>query len=409
MRKLSWLLTMLTVLSLLLAVLVPVTLADEAAPVGAEADANLEDAVINWTPAALTVRVAPGETEQARAAFTSRRALARAHLVVSFPLSRYVRVEPHEPFPVVPGAIYPVHLTVGLPDTTAMAMPPVIVGTIAVVSEGQIFRSALLVTLVRTSHPQPVRWAPSAVRLSLVNATAANEVVAHSSAAVSYTTAIMIENARLRATPPLNRVLDLSEAGPVNLVPGVRYTLAMTAHLPIATAAIADIEGAETVVDANDPASVWVIVNGVVEVFNGDRVYAKTLPVTVVLGRRPALPVVYWRPAIANFRMTPGETARQVVMVTSNMAIENATLMVSGPIFPLLTASFAVADPVTLLPHTPYPVTLVLTSPPSPALNRVVYGEVSVANSANVRYKFDLKVSALWHQPRPTPTPTAVP
>jgi len=402
MRKLTTVLTLLLVFSFVLAAAAPIALADEATPA---ADSSRPDPspVITWTPAALTIPVAPGETGQARAVFRSRLPIAHANLVVSFPLSRYVRVEPRQYAPVTPGPLYPVDLTVTLPNETDNRLPAIIVGTIQVMRQGAVYQSPLMVTIVRKNVPPPIKWTPAEARLGVGLPTTADASTPPSTVTVSFTTTVAIAGARLRATVPLNRVLDLSQGGPIDLAPGTTYTLILTAHFPpditSASGELSDADFAQP-----DPGSARRIVSGLVEVFDSQRIYARTLPVSVILGERPRQPVVTWRPPLVTFNLEAGQSASKVVTLTSNMTVENAILSVTGPITPYVT--IAQTGPATILPNRPYPVTLNVTSPAAPVFNRPLNGSVVVVSGGQI-LRFDLKVMLFWHRPQPTPTPTA--
>lgn len=405
MRRFSTILTLLLLLSFCVTAAAPLALADEAKPVREASTLVAERTVITWTPAALALTVAPGETEHARASFTSRIAIGRASLVVSFPLNRYVKVEPRGPLPVVAGATYPVELTVTMPDDMSSHGPSVIAGTIQVVGHGQSYQLPLLVIISRANPRPPVQWTPTDVKLAVDAPATASAPALGTTTTVSFTTGVTITNARIRPTPPLNRVFDLSETGPIMFTPGVTYTLVMTAHQPLATDALED-ETADI-----ERGSARRVVSGLVEIFDAHRVYPRTLPVTVVLAPVPAAPVITWRPPLVNLRLDAGQAATQIVTMTSNITVEKAILRVTGAITLYLTAQTGGAAPFTLLPHTAYPVTLSVISPPTSMLNRPLSGSVLVVDGSGRVLRQDLKVTVMWRrQPTsPAPTPTAIP
>jgi hypothetical protein len=403
MKKLATVLSLLLALSVVLAAAAPLALADEVQPVIGDNSPERDAAVINWTPSSLVITVAPGETAHARAVFTSRINIARANLVVSFPLSRYVTIEPRQYTPVTPGPLYPVELTVTLPnqtDATDSHLPPVITGFIQVVGQG-MFQNALPVTIVRANTPPPLQWTPPQVKMFVDIPEITPGPAPVTTTEVAFTSAVTITNARLRATPPLNRVLDLSETGPITLTPGVTYTLVLSAHMPVATTS-ADTD---TALGEAERGTARRVVSGMVEVFTSSRVYAKSLPVTVVLSPLHVQPTITWRPPVVTMRVAVGQSATTVVTMTSNMTIENAHLEVTGAITPYLTALFAQTDPVTILPNRPYTVTLNVSSPTTAQANRPFLGEVVVTDSLGHALRQELKVVLLWYRPPATTTP----
>ncbi len=405
MRRFSTILTLLLLLSFCVTAAAPLALADEADPVRAARTPVAERTVITWTPAALALTVAPGETEHATASFKSSINIARASLVVSFPLNRYVKVDPPVSLPVVAGEPYPVNLTITMPDDASSHAAAVIAGAIQVVGQGRSYQLPLLVTISRGNPRPPVRWTPAEVKLAVDAATPTGASVLGTTTTVSFTTGVTITNAHIRPTPPLNRVLDLSETGPITLTPGVTYTLVMTAHQPLATDALED----ETA--GIERGSARRVVIGLVEIFDVHRVYPRHLPVTVFLAPVPAAPVIAWRPPVVNLRLDAGQAATKIVTMTSNITVENAVLRVTGMITPYLTAQAGGAAPFTMLPHTPYPVTLSVASLPTSLLNRPFSGSVLVIDGSGRVLRQDLKVTVMWHrQPTtPAPTPTATP
>lgn len=403
--KLMVFLSLLAALSCLLAAAAPLALADDAAPDVASPDAATDDLVIAWTPPGFTVPLAPGETEIVRAVFTSRRAIERAMLVVSFPLSRYVRVEPHA-FSIVPGVSYRVELTISLPDDTAAVVPPMIMGMVQVMGNGRVYSQPLPVTIIRTNVRPPIQWTPPQVKLAVDIPEITAGQIPPTTAEVSFTTHITIENALLRATPPLGQYLDLSvvgfsDPGPITIVPGITYTVVLTAHQPLATTPGRD---AENSTESVDPTNARRVVSGLVEIFDAWRVYPRSLAVEVLVGPVQAPPVVSWRPAFVSFILGPNEPASRVVTVTSNVTIEDVVFSVSGPITRYVSILDS-ATPVTLLPRTPHQVTLVVTSPPAPVFSRTLAGEVVVVDSSGRPLRQELKVMLTWLRPRPTPEP----
>jgi hypothetical protein len=360
MRKLATVLSLLLAFSICLAAFAPAVLADTSPPVTGARPPDTDRNVIEWTPTSLVIPVAPGETGRARAVFSSRVAIPQATLVVSFPLSRYLRVEPSRPFAVVAGSLYPVELSATLPeDSIGNTLPAAIAGTVQVMGQG-IFQKPLMVTITRVNNRPAILWTPNEVRLGvdLPEITNAADLLP-STAEVSFTTAVTITGARIRATAPLDRVLDISDEGPRDLFPGATYRLQLTAHAPDPTTVSA--EPAEAIGDA-DPGSARRLVSGQVQIYTSERVYAKSLPVTVVLMPTPVRPSINWRPPVVTLRVPVGGAASQVVTMTSNITIENASLKVVGAISPLLTADFVQADPVTILPNTPYRVQLTVAA-----------------------------------------------
>jgi hypothetical protein len=194
-------------------------------------------------------------------------------------------------------------------------------------------------------------------------------------------------------------VLDISDEGPRDLFPGATYRLQLTAHSPDPTTVSA--EPAEAIGDA-DPGSARRLVSGQVQIYTSERVYAKSLPVTVVLMPTPVRPSINWRPPVVTLRVPVGGAASQVVTMTSNITIENASLKVVGAISPLLTADFVQADPVTILPNTPYRVQLTVAAATADAfVNRPYLGEVFVLDGDDHALPHALKVTLGWYRPSP--------
>jgi hypothetical protein len=418
MRKLAAVLSLLVALSMCLAAAAPLALADDAAPTTPQGAADQRSAVISWIPTGLIIPVAPGETAHATAVFSSRVTIAHASLVVSFPLNRYLRVEPRDYAPVTAGQSYAANLTVTLPDNaTDIWTPPTIVGTVQVVGWGAVYQQPLLVTITRTNVRPPVQWTPPQVRMLLDVPEITPGPPPVTTTEVSFTTGVTITNARIRPTPPLDRVLDISQTKPITLTPGITYTLVMTAHLPTAVTtvdtAVGGAEAGATTPDLQfgDPeaGSMRRLVSGNIQIFTNSRVYAKSLPVTVVFTPVPVPTAITWRPPVVTMYIAAGQSASSIVTLTSSMTIENAKLKVTGPISPYLTAHFAQVDPVTILPRTPYQVTLNVASLATPLLNRPFTGEVTVTDGAGHAFRQQLKVILLWRRPPPIPTPTTTP
>jgi hypothetical protein len=388
MKRVAAALTLLLVLGILLVAVAPLALAASIDPVAPDPDAGRADAPITWTLPLVEVAVGAGETVQAAASFTSAVNLARAELVVSFPLGRYVRVTPTGRFPVVAGTAYPVNLAITLPAADAYAALPVVAGTVQVVAEGRFLSRPLMVTITRKMQPPPITWTPDRVQLqvSLPSTSAAAEALPPSTARVGFSSLIAIVGARLRATAPLNMVLDVVPVGPLDVRPGLSYAVGLTAHAPPVT----------TIRDAGD-GQTRRIISGQVEIYNGSQVFARSLPVTVIL--EPAAPpaVIVWRPAEAMFVLDAGRSASRVVTGTSNLALDNATLKVTGPITPYLTVS---PSPLSFPANTPVPVTLQATAP-SP-FARPVAGSVVVVDSAGRALSRAIEV-VLAPQPQPEP------
>jgi len=387
MNRPSTIFSLLLALGLCLAFLVPAAMADAAQPepLQVEPEADLEAAVA-WTPPGLTVPLAPGESYHARVHFISQVAIPHASLLVSFPLSRYVRVHPAVPFPIVPGPIYPVELDITMPEQYA---PHMIMGIVQVVGPDHVYPQALVVTLLRTNVRPPIQWTPPNVHLKLEPPTSVGPAASATTATVSFTSAVTITNARLRATVPLNHLLDLSPAGPMSITPGVTYTVYLTAHLPSPTATTAaDIQ----------PGTAHRLVSGLVEIFDQERVYPRSLFVSVGIAPIPQPPVIHWRPPVVVMRLELGHEMSRVVTMTSSITIENAHLKLVGPITPYLTLT--PTEPFTILPGAAYPVTLTAAPPmpPVPALPRV--GEVVVVGADGHVYRYALKVTLTWRRPQ---------
>ncbi len=141
----------------------------------------------------------------------------------------------------------------------------------------------------------------------------------------------------------------MSPTEPMTLTPGVTYTAILTAHLPPTTDATIDAVLAEGNTTAPDRAR-WVV-NGQVEVTDGQRVFPRNLSVTDVICPQVTPPAINWRPPVTNMRIAPGQVATPVVTMTSAMTIENASLKVTGAITPYLTVDFGEAPPFTVLPN----------------------------------------------------------
>ncbi len=378
--------SLLVALAVCLAAFAPVALADdiELRQDEQQPDAELQ-AAITWTPPGLTIPLAPGESYHARVHFTSEVAIPHASLLVSFPLSRYVRVHPSAPFPVVPGPTYPVELDITMPEENA---PHMIMGMVQVVGLNRVYPHALFVTLLRTNVRPPIQWTPPEVRLELEPAASVEPAPSAASAVVTFTSSITIANARLRATAPLNHLLDLSLTGPMEITPGVTYTLQLTAHLPSPTATTAaDIQ----------PGPARRVVSGLVQISDQERVYPRSLFVNVVIGPAPQPPAIHWRPPVVIMHLELGHEMSRVVTMTSNITIENAHLKLTGDITPYLT--LAPSAPFTVLPGVPYPVTLAAAPPMPPVPTRPKLGEVVVIGGDGRVYRHALKVTLIWRRP----------
>ena len=159
---------LLLALSICLAALAPVALADNAAPLTVDRPPDSGRSVITWTPPSLTAPVAPGETETVQVTFSSTIAIERAMFMVGFPLSRYVQVMTPTPFAVVAGQSYTVDPAVSLPETTADSpVFPGIAGTIHVAGQmGPLLYQAPLLLMVKpAANLPPLQWTPEQVRL----------------------------------------------------------------------------------------------------------------------------------------------------------------------------------------------------------------------------------------------------
>jgi hypothetical protein len=408
MKKLTTVLTMLLVLSICLVAAAPVTFAADQGQPGTNPNTpEPRDAPITWTPQSLFIPIGPGETDVQHVSFTSQVAIQGASLTVSFPLNRYVTVSPQGPFDLTAGQTKAVDVMTTIPANVAATdgegggwLPP-IVGLVQVRAGGQEYNWPLVVTVMRVARPPAIRWTPPEVKLFVDPSAATGTTPPSAQASVTFTTSEAIAGARLRATAPLNRFLDLSQTGPIDLVPGTTYPVMLTAHLSaddseaIASGALQQ-EG--VAIDNSDSGEARIIVSGWVEVYDAQRVYQRTLPVVITFGPLHIPPVVAWRPPVVTLRLTPGQIAvDRVVTVTSNITIENPTLRVTGAIAPYVTATFTPAV-TRILPRTPVPVTLHITSPTTAPVNRPVAGEVSVVDGSGHVLKFPLKLALLWHR-----------
>jgi hypothetical protein len=386
MKRFAAALSLLVVLSIVLTAMAPMALAATVDPVAPDPGGDHVDNPITWTPALLNVAVGAGETVQASASFTSTMGISGAALAVSFPLSRYVSVSPSNRFDVVAGAANPVSLTVSLPAMGVDDAMPIVSGMVQVVSNGRIYSRPLMVTITRKIQTPPIAWRPNSVQLQVtVPSISSAMATPPSSASVVFSSTVAIAGARLRASAPLNMVLDLSPAGPVTVTPGLSYTVNMTAHVPAAVTDVAtlDSQGRR-------------IVMGQVEVYNSSQVYARSLPVTVVLEPAPQATIT-WNPWMAPFLLSAGESSSQVVTATSNLTVENATLKVTGPIAPYVTAHLSATS---FRPNTPLPVTLQVTAP-VPFVWPIA-GSVAVVDGSGRVLSHDLNV-VLSPQPQPQP------
>lgn len=167
MRRPGTALSLLLALSICLAALAPVALAENAAPPSGDRPPDSGRIVITWTPPSLTAPVAPGESETVQVTFSSTMAIERVVFMVGFPLSRYVQVMTPTPFAVVAGQSYTVDLAVSLPETTADSpVFPGVAGTIHVAGQmGPLYQAPLLLMVKPAASLPPLQWTPERVRL----------------------------------------------------------------------------------------------------------------------------------------------------------------------------------------------------------------------------------------------------
>lgn len=403
MRRLSTALSLLLALSICLAAIAPVALAEEATSAGGDRPPDFGRTVITWTPASKTVAVAPGETQHVQASFVSTVNIPRVAFVVSFPLSRVVRVTTPTPFAAIAGQSYTVDLAVSLPQVASSDQDQISInGTIHVLGQfGPLYQAPLLLTVMPVAALPPVKWSPEKVSLSTDAAG-----VLPSAIDVEFTTSVAISNARLRATPPLDRVLHLSMTGPVNLVPGVVYRLTLTAHLPIGITAVEDLLTNDTDAGEADTGPIRSLVSGMVQIYTPLRVYQRMLPVTVVVVPQTVLPTVRWQPPLVNVRLPLGSSASYLVTATTNVPVAHPTLQVEGDIAPFVTAAFVEAAPDNLLPLTPYHVALDVSAPVMALVNRPLAGSVAIVDGDGHVLRYLLKVTIMWQRPAVAPTPT---
>ncbi len=406
MKRFGLALSLLLVAGLCLACIAPTALAQDAAPPVGDAPPDFGRTVITWTPPSLTVAVAPGEERTVHVSFASAVTIARATFVVSFPLSRSLRVSTPTPFTVVAGQSYTVDLAVSWPAAaTDDRQSTSLQGTVHVMGQfGPLYQAPLLVTVTPAAALPPIAWTPEQAHLSTDDTSTLPRTID-----VEFTTSVAITGARLRATPPLDRVLDLSMTGPLNLQPGVVYRLTLTAHPPAGITAVDDVPAADASDVDDTMAPVRALVSGNVQIYTPLRVYQRMLPVTVALAPPPVVPTVTWRPPLLTLRVPLGDALRQVVTATTNVRIEAPTLRVSGAISPFVSAAFVGATPGALLPLTPYQLELTVRAPIMAVVNRPLTGGVAIVDGNGQELRYELKVALMWQRPTATPTPVTTP
>lgn len=412
MRKPVALLSMLLVLGFCLTAVAPFALAADMAPPPEPPGRGHAAATITWTPVNLNVPIAAGDTQTVHASFSSSMDITNAQLAISFPLSRFVTVAPADTFNVTQGAPNDIAVMIEVPEDVQGNAG--MVGTIQVTQGGRTFALPLIVTLQRAANARPpIDWTPDRVNLTIPSPTPTpatstdptpTPTPGPETAVVHFTTQVAITGAHLRATPMLDRVLDLSQVGPLDLVPGVTYELQLTAHLPTGmdTDAIGAMgDSVNTASDGQGRGPVARVVSGEIQVFSGERVYPHNLPVRVEFSPVAKQPVMKWSPPVATMFVPLGAAQSRVVTLTSDIAVSGASLQVTGAIAPFVTAAPETAGPLTIAAATPLRIVLTATTPASALINRPYLGEVVVVGADGTVYRHELKVILMW---RPAPT-----